>query len=643
MQFQSFWESLSVAPDGADRSALVAALVALHQYRAIRVRGHDAADVPALLRIRAEAELLADSDPCRSSLIAFTNALPFWAESGPVILGRRVVYTALLQFGNALFARLAHGGRHSRLQWSDTRLRGTSSLGERAPLTETMLVQHAPCWARRPTAVVVGSAAFRSHDDTARSDRTRAGTRTSTNTPHAVMLPPHTLSLGSRRPGRNGATERPSEDGSTSSRASVSSGARLDAISGCSARPPARTWPRTGASLIPWIATLAAGCQPAPGVIRRFTIQRTYSSAEILATRPFTIISTHEPCRRRDAPPCSLLAHTRAVFAAPHHGVVLLDSHQGLLRLDSLGTDVQGIGGFGTEPGRYVNVSSLAFVNDTTVWIVDPGLSRGILYVTGRPQKTVSFRADKDATGRYLAGRYGLVGMSIPVADSAGEPVVAEWGAVADDGSTTPVRGVQAQSLRGKDDFFAPDPPFFSTRPLWTVTGNSVVYVLPRNDSSEAVVEAFTPAGAPLWRTGLPIPTRRPTPAEIAREDTTRLRRVFTTHADSLLSLCKDSLAIRHCVAVRVGSEYAKRADRPYPTPSLVVGTPSGDVWLRGAPLAGTDSVDWLRLHSGGHLLGRLRLASSDSLRSGDGSEVLIARLDSVAGQRAVWLRLAQQ
>lgn len=393
-----------------------------------------------------------------------------------------------------------------------------------------------------------------------------------------------------------------------------------------------------GATALP--ALVLAACSGAPPhVATHFPSDRTYSLSAVAAAPIFSITSTRELCSTRWTSGCSLVSRTRNVFAAPHEGIVLLDSHNGLMRFDSSGAYVGGIGALGSQTGEYVNVSSLAFVDDSTVWVVDPGLQRATLYVDGAPHRIIRLQPGSRAIVRYLATRSGVLGLSIPVADSAGSAVVASWGRVSDTGAVVPLQVVPAWALKGADDNFIPELPFFTARPLWAADASGVAYEVP-SGSAPAVIVAYTSTGAPRWRVRLSMPTRRPTPIEIAREDTARIRRVFRTRADQLLAQCKDSLQIQHCVAVRVERRYASRAGKRYQVPSAMTATDVGGLWLRGAPLAASDSVDWLLLGSGGELRGRLRLAASDSVRGGDGGAVLVARTDSAAGVRAAWLRL---
>lgn len=85
-------------------TALTVGLALLQQYLAMRERGPDAAvDEVALASLRAELDTLPLLDREAVALRALADALSHWQAAPPSAFGRRLVYTALLQYGQALF------------------------------------------------------------------------------------------------------------------------------------------------------------------------------------------------------------------------------------------------------------------------------------------------------------------------------------------------------------------------------------------------------------------------------------------------------------------------------------------------------------------------------------------------------------
>lgn len=108
MNAQSFLDALGDARSVDTRTLLTAGLGLMQQYGAIRDRSAEASvDGPALDAVRAQLDTLSPLDREVVALRALADALPHWDDSAASAFGRRLVYTAIIQYGQALFGRAA--------------------------------------------------------------------------------------------------------------------------------------------------------------------------------------------------------------------------------------------------------------------------------------------------------------------------------------------------------------------------------------------------------------------------------------------------------------------------------------------------------------------------------------------------------
>lgn len=108
MHAQSFLDAIGSAQSAETRTLLTVGFGLVQQYHAIRDRGFDASvDTAALATLRAELDTLSPLDREVTALRAVADALPHWDASAANAFGRRLAYTTLLQYGQALFGRAA--------------------------------------------------------------------------------------------------------------------------------------------------------------------------------------------------------------------------------------------------------------------------------------------------------------------------------------------------------------------------------------------------------------------------------------------------------------------------------------------------------------------------------------------------------
>lgn len=106
MHARPFLEALSTELNADIATRIAVGFGLLQQYGAIRDRGPDTTvDRPALAALHAQL----DSQPARdrevAALHALADALPHCEDHSLTRLGRRLVYSALMQYGQALFGR----------------------------------------------------------------------------------------------------------------------------------------------------------------------------------------------------------------------------------------------------------------------------------------------------------------------------------------------------------------------------------------------------------------------------------------------------------------------------------------------------------------------------------------------------------
>lgn len=108
MHTQSFLDAIGGARNAETTTLLTVGFGLVQQYHAIRDRGFDPLiDDVALAALRARLDTLSPTDREVVALRALADALPHWNDGGAGAFGRRLVYTALIQYGQALFGRAA--------------------------------------------------------------------------------------------------------------------------------------------------------------------------------------------------------------------------------------------------------------------------------------------------------------------------------------------------------------------------------------------------------------------------------------------------------------------------------------------------------------------------------------------------------
>lgn len=108
MHTQAFLEALSAPPSHEDTTRLTVGFGLVQQYQAIRARGVDApVDATALVSLRTLLDPLPSLDREVTALRALADALRYWQPDPPSAFGRRLLYTALVQYGQALFGNAA--------------------------------------------------------------------------------------------------------------------------------------------------------------------------------------------------------------------------------------------------------------------------------------------------------------------------------------------------------------------------------------------------------------------------------------------------------------------------------------------------------------------------------------------------------
>jgi hypothetical protein len=99
----AFLDHLATARSDAEFTRAAAGLAALQVYDSIKTHGCDpTVHSDALQRVERDIALVDADTDVRAALQSVVQALPFWEAGGTIRLGRRAVYTALLQYGQAL-------------------------------------------------------------------------------------------------------------------------------------------------------------------------------------------------------------------------------------------------------------------------------------------------------------------------------------------------------------------------------------------------------------------------------------------------------------------------------------------------------------------------------------------------------------
>jgi hypothetical protein len=103
MNIDAFLDSLANARSDASFARTAAGLTSLQAYDSIRANGFDPFVHEAILdRIALDIESIPVGTSARVALDSVIQALPFWDTEGTIRIGHRSVYTALLNYGQAL-------------------------------------------------------------------------------------------------------------------------------------------------------------------------------------------------------------------------------------------------------------------------------------------------------------------------------------------------------------------------------------------------------------------------------------------------------------------------------------------------------------------------------------------------------------
>jgi len=98
----SFLEHLAATRSDAEFARTAAGFTVLQVYDSVKTNGLSSFQLDALQRIESDMASIDAAPKVRAALEAMVCALQFWESGGPVRVGRKATYTALLMYGEAL-------------------------------------------------------------------------------------------------------------------------------------------------------------------------------------------------------------------------------------------------------------------------------------------------------------------------------------------------------------------------------------------------------------------------------------------------------------------------------------------------------------------------------------------------------------
>lgn len=102
MTDMSFLHHLAAARSEAEFARTAAGFTILQVYDSVKTNGVNSFQLDALRKVERDMASMDAAPNVREGLEALVVSLPFWESAGPIRVGRRAVYTALLMYGQAL-------------------------------------------------------------------------------------------------------------------------------------------------------------------------------------------------------------------------------------------------------------------------------------------------------------------------------------------------------------------------------------------------------------------------------------------------------------------------------------------------------------------------------------------------------------
>ena len=335
---------------------------------------------------------------------------------------------------------------------------------------------------------------------------------------------------------------------------------------------------------------------------------------------------------------CILLQATKRAYV-DGRDIIFFDAREGLVKVDSFGNYLTGIGQLGHEAGEYYNVTALARDKYGALIIWDPYHSR----VTRFGDSVATFGWVRRTPDAVRIGPNGALGLSVDAAKHAGDNAPAIIAAISLTGRLgPPLATVTALATRSEGSDLIQIPLLIWRTPMWDILSDGRIAYVPFGH--ELRIEIYAPTGVPsLLITGrLPFQAAPITPALAKHLEDVFFQQIYQEPIDSAILRCSHLERLPNqprtvrCQTVDYARSQGARLPTTFPPITGVAHLAEGAFAIQ------TSHIDhgltsWLLVDTRGRIIGQFALHSSARVIGGTIRRIVIA--DTAGGRRlsATW------